>query len=361
MLRRSLLAALTGLAACGTRAVSPPPGEEIPSFLRGFDQDPAGGARAATLDWFQAAGRGLLFDYGVYSQLGRGPRVQFDERIPVARYSQLKSGFDPAGFNPEHLASLAMECGAGYVGLTARHADGFCLFRTIETDFNSLDVSGRDLLGELAEACEHRSLGLLLSYSYAADWRHPYFFPPNTSRTAWKESRPAYATPQPEYRFEGDEDFLHYVRFAHHQLQEIANRYPAIAGIRLEPLAGYRARPDLFPVGQAYSLLREARPEALISFGTGANGEEDFISTAIGSHQPVEGPVSLPKEKPAELCVSLGRGGPQGGSENHPTVPALREAARSAAAEGANLLLRLELLPDGSLAANHERLLLGLG
>lgn len=362
--RREVLAAIAGLAGCSSIILRPGPKSEYPSFLNGFEAQFASAPRAAALSWFRSAGRGLFLEYGVYSQLGRGPSVQFDERIPVARYGELMSGFDPAGFDADRLAALALACGARYIGLTARHADGFCLFRTIESEFNSLESSGRDLVGELAESCERRALGLLLTYSYAADWRHPYFFPPETSRTRWRGSRPPYEAPQPEYRFENDEDFLHYVRYAHNQLQEIAYRYPALAGIRLEPLVGYQARPDLFPVGQAYSLLREARPEVLVSFGLGANGDEDFTSEELRPAQPqgAISPAPAAGGKPAELSVRL-RTGASEGSRNgrRRDVAALREAALEASASEANLLLRADLLPDGSLDALDEDMLVELG
>ncbi len=358
--RREVLAAVAGLAGCSTTVLQPGSKSEFPSFLNRFEAQFSSAPRAAALAWFLSAGRGLFLEYGVYTQLGRGAAVQFDERIPVARYGELISGFDPAGFDAERLAALAVACGARYIGLTARHADGFCLFRTIETEFNSLESSGRDLVGELAESCERRALGLLLTYSYAADWRHPYFFPPETSRTGWRGSRPPYSEPQPEYRFANDEDFLHYVRYAHNQLQEIAYRYPALAGIRLKPLAGYQARPDLFPVGQAYSLLREARPEALVSFGLGANGEEDFTTAELGYEESPAGidPFPAAGSKPAELGLRLRTAVADG---HRRTVASLRDAASEASAREANLLLKVALLPDGSLDSRDEELLLELG
>ena len=362
--RREFLATVAGLTGCSSAVLQPRPKTELPRFLKGFEAQYASAPRDASQAWFRSAGRGLFLEYGIYTRLGRGPSVQFDERIPVARYGELSAGFEPAGFDAARLAALAVECGARYIGLTARHADGFCLFRTIETEFNSLESSGRDLVGELAESCERRALGLLLSYSYAADWRHPYFFPPETSRTGWEGSRPPYDEPQPEYLFENDEDFLHYVRFAHHQLQEIAYRYPALAGIRLEPLAGYRSRPDLFPVGQTYSILREARPEALVSFGLGANGDEDFTAAEWARTEPPVGIDSRPavSGKPAELGLRLRTPPSADSSERRRrTVAELREAALEASARGANLLLRAELLPDGSLDSRDEQILVELG
>lgn len=357
MRRRELLAAVTGLAACSRRTDL---GSDCPPFLQGFQDAYSRDPRTAAQAWFRSAGLGLFLEYGVYTQLGRGPSVQFDERIPVARYGELGSTFDPVAFDATRLAGIADECGARYVGLTARHADGFSLFRTIETDFNSLGSGGRDLVGELAEACSARELGLLLSYSYAADWRHPYFYPPETSITDWRGARPAYDEPQPEYRFDEDEDFLHYVRYAHHQLEEIAYRYPSLAGIRLGPLAGYRARPDLFPVAHTYTVVRDARPEALVSFGLGANGDEDFAAAdwVPAGRGANDARPAASGTMPVELGLSLRTLGPEPRSRS---PRELREALGATLDRGANLLLRAELQPDGSMDSRDEQTLLELG
>ena len=360
MRRREFLVAAAGLASCSSQSLAPEPGRLVPRFLAGreavFASDPGKAAAA----WFREARTGLLLQYGVYSQTGRGPDVQFRERIPLADYGRLGATFDPSRFSADRITEIAARSGIGYVGLPARHADGFCLFRTIESDFNSLECSGRDLVGELDAACRQKALGLFLSYSYAADWRHPYFFPAETSRSDWRGSRPPYPVPPDEYRFRKDEDFLRYIRYAHTQLQEIAYRYEAVAGIWLEPLAGYHARPDLFPVGQTYAILREARPGILIGFGRGASGDEDFVSDIgagpprlSGRTQPTPVP---PAAKPVETCRDLSA--PHGAEANPLAGPEILGLAKRSAARGANLLLRASLEPDGSLRAADERSLL---
>lgn len=316
-------------------------------YLPNEEGDDAGGALELARRWFLDARYGLFLQYGVYSLLGRGPMVQFVDRIPVSRYTDLMRSFDPSGFDAEAIADLAVSAGMRYIGFPARQADGFCMFRTIETDFNSLEASGRDLVQELADACRARGLGLLLAYSYAADWRHPYFFPAATAQLGWRGGRPAYDVRPPEYKFERDEDFLHYIRFAHNQLQEIAYRYAALAGIRLEPVIGYYARPDLFPVGQTYAILREAQPGLLIGFGVGANGEEDFASAA-DEFRPLPAAAAAwqaNQGKPLELRASL---------RPPAELPGKLEASRAA---GANLLLVAQLAADGSFAPADERAL----
>ncbi len=311
------------------------------------------GQRFAALEWFRASGLGLHLEYGVHSQLGRGPAVQFEDRIPPSIYRQLKASFDASGFDAPSIVRIAAGCGFQYVGLTARHADGFCLFRTTATEFNALEATGRDLLMELCDACAERGLGLAVTFSYAADWSHPYFFPAESSWTAWLGARPDYADVPPEYRFERDEDFLGYVRDVHHQLQEIAYRYRPLAILRLEPEPGYHARPDLFPIGQTYGLLREACPGTLIAFGAGVTGDEDFC--ALPEVRPAA-PVSAlaaaawerNRDKPREVPYSLA-------SAPESQVSAMLEAYRARATAGAGCLMTLSLRADGSVPPAARR------
>ena len=359
MNRRSFLVAPAALLGCGRATVSDAPDAECPAFLREFESQYLAAPRDAASAWFRTARNGLFLRFGVYSQLGGGPTVQFDERIPLASYAALRDTFDPSGFDADTIVEVAQRAGMKYVSLTARHADGFSLFRTVGTDFNCLEGSGRDLVGELAEACDRGSMGLILAYSYAADWRHPYFYPSNSARIEGYLSRPAYPSPPPEYKFEGDEDFLHYINYAHNQLQEVVYRYRPLAGIRLEPTAGYRARPDLFPIDQTYSILREANPAALVAFGEGVTGNEDYVSI---ERTALDDGAVLSKfrnsERPREIRQDLESANEVGDARSPAT---LLEALEHARALGANLLVGVSLRPDGSLDPADERCLAEFG
>ena len=357
--RRSFLVAPAALIGCGP-ATNPATSEaECPRFLRAFKTRYAASPREATLAWFSGASRGLFLRYGVYSQLRGGPRAQFDERIPLAHYAALRDTFDPSGFDAERIANVAQGAGMRYVAMTAKHADGFSLFRTVETDFNCLEGSGRDLIGELAEACDRRSLGLFLTYSYAADWRHPYFYPSESERSGGFLSRPAYPPSPPEYKFENDEDFLHYIRYAHNQLQEVAYRYRPLAGVRLEPVAGYLARPDLFPIAQTYSILREADQGILVAFGAGITGDEDYVSVerAALEDEAVSSKFRN-SDSPREIREDLASGAGEASADALATLMRGLENARDL---GASLLVGASLRPDGSLDPSDERCLRELG
>ena len=287
----------------------------------------------------------------------------FTTRSRLPNTPSSRTAFDASGFDAERLADLALACGARYVNFNARGPDGFCLFRTNTTDFTSLNSPARrDLVEETAAACRARGLGLFLSYSYAMDWRHPYFFPHESAGLGWEYARPAYATKPPEYRLEREEDFFLYLKFVHRQLEEILHRYESLAGLSLYPAMGYFSRSDLFILPQTYSLIREIQPGTLIAFGPGVNGEEDFTT-----HRGLPGPEAawaaplaaeawvMNHDKPNERRLPVGAGAFL--SEQ------IEDGGRPVRTPKAdNLLLDIELDPDGaSFPRKHAAILERLG
>jgi alpha-L-fucosidase len=317
-----------------------------------YDEDP----RQARLRWFKEADFGLFMHYGLYSLLGRGEWVMYQEAIPVAQYEPLKDRFTAENFDADFITDLALAAGMQYVNLTARHHDGFCLFRTAQTDYNSVDSpAGRDLVGELADACRRKGLGLFLYYSYGVDWHHPYFF---DRREHCRNARPAYTEPQPEYLFEKDSDFQHYIDYAHAQLVELLTQYGPLAGIWLDPIMGYWGRPELFPIHETYALIRETQPGCLISFKQGACGEEDFVAPERKSHalkRAGEAGMRVWRKnrgKPVEICDTLQPrkwGYDASADGKHKTADDVMKMLADAREQNANLLLNTGPLPDGSI------------
>lgn len=370
MQRRKFLALAAASGACSYDPIPADPEPEFPKFLAGYEERYAEDPRGAMLEWFSDADFGLFMHYGVYSQLKHGEWVQLRERIPVAEYAKLKDSFDPKNFDADKITDMAIAGGMKYVNLTARHHDGFCLFRTNETDFNSLDACGRDLVDELADACHAKGLGLFLYYSYALDWRHPYFYSRETAGLDWRFARPDYPEPQPEYKFEKDEDFLHYIKFVHTQLEEMIFRYRPLAGIWLDPIMGFYARPEMFPIGQTYEIIRAAQPGILICFKQGANGGEDFTAPEREprAHQS-GGRLAADvwernKGKPIEICDTLQPrvwGYDERNNGEHRSADDVMAMLDSCKKYDANLLLNTGPLPDGSIDPVDERTLQEVG
>lgn len=350
---------------------------KIPSYLAGYEKTYAKNPRQAALEWFRNARFGLFLHYGLYSQLGRGEWVMLKEAIPVAEYEKLKENFRAENFNAGEIVRLAKNAEMKYINITTRHHDSFCLFRTDATDFNVMHTPcKRDLVAELAAACEKEGLGLFLYYSYAADWRHPYFYP----RTAgWSAARPDYQTPEPTYKFRHDGDFRHYVDFMHAQIEELLTNYGPVAGFWLDPIMGYYMRRDLFPIDETYTLIRRLQPQCLISFKQGANGDEDFAAPEHKSGSLAERlrDWKAPREtidyaeevweknrgKHGEICTTLHPwwGYFEGPDSFHRTPTDVLRLLGGAAACGANLNVNTGPLPDGSIHPTDEKTLLAVG
>lgn len=329
---------------------------EVPSYLQDYQKEYKENPKEANLKWFNDAEYGMFIHYGLYSILEKGEWVQLRDTIPVSEYAKLKDRFTAENFNADEITDIAKDAGMRYITITSKHHDGFCLFRTKATDFNVLNSPAkRDLIKELYEACEQKGLGLFLYYSYGADWKHPYFY---SRESGWSAARPAYAEPQPEYKFKKDEDFKIYVDFVHEQLKEILNQYPNIAGIWFDPIMGYYSRPDLFPVDSTYALIRKMSPHALISFKQGANGDEDFMAPERGGSAKVGQQFDVAKivyeknkDKPREICNTLQ---PHAWGYNkkydgkHKSADDVIEMLSNAKKTNANLLLNVGPKSDGS-------------
>ena len=342
-----------------------PAHSQVPSYLKEYRNEYKKNPREANLHWFQDAGFGMFIHYGLYSQLGKGEWVQLRDTIPLDKYIKLKDSFSPSGFDADFIVKLAKKAGMKYITITSKHHEGFCLFKTKETDYNSVNSPAhRDLIGEMAKACEKEGLGLFLYYSYAADWHHPYFY---SREAGWNNARPDYKEKPAEYKYKKPEDFRRYVDYVQAQLKELLTQYPTVAGIWFDPIMGFYANPDVFPIKETYALIRKLSPHALISFKQGANGDEDFMAPERGGNAKVgeQYPIArkayeLNKDKPKEVCNTMQPHLPgiDGGSTwgynkaidgHHLKVEDVRRLLDEAQSNHYNLLLNIGPLPDGSV------------
>lgn len=328
----------------------------VPAYLADYQEEFQENPRLANLHWFRDAGYGMFIHYGLYSQLEKGEWVQLRDTIPVAEYAKLKDHFTAENFDADRITEIAIQAGMKYITITSKHHDGFCLFETGATDFNVMNSPAkRDLIKALYESCNEKGLGLFLYYSYAADWKHPWFY---SRESGWKNARPAYPEPQPEYLFNEDEDFRKYTEFVHQQLTELLTQYPNIAGIWLDPIMGFYSKPEIFPIDSTYALIRKLSPHALISFKQGANGDEDFVApersggARVGQQFEVARIVyERNKEKPREICNTLqphAWGYNKKHDGNHKTADDILQLLHQADSMNANLLLNVGPMGDGT-------------
>lgn len=348
----------------------------IPSYLKGYEKLYAADPREASLAWFRDAKLGMFIHYGLYSLLCRGEWVMYDAKIHVAHYESLRDIFKADYFNAEEIADLAVQSEMKYINFTIRHHDSFCLFDTKETAFNSVNSpAGRDLLKELAAACEKRGIGLFLNYSYGADWRHPYFL---SNETGVPLSRPYYPNAEPSYLYKEETDFRYYIAFVHAQIRELLTNYGPIAGMWFDRTEPYYLRPDLFPIGETYHLVRSLQPQCLISFRHGVTGAEDFMTQDMhlvpleeqlrnsGASQEA---IDLSnyifrkhKNKRNEVCIPMQmKGWGYINSVKHMSTDEAMLKLRYAADLNCNLLLNTGLYPDGTVPPEDVRVFKAMG
>ena len=124
---------------------------------------------------------GMFVHYGLYSALGGryhgetvkglGEWIQRKAQIPIAEYEKLgREGFCPSPDFARNLVSAAKDAGMHFIVLTSKHHDGFCLYNTKFSDYNSYKFFGRDLCRELADECRRQGLELGFYYSHTLDW-----------------------------------------------------------------------------------------------------------------------------------------------------------------------------------------------
>lgn len=350
---------------------------EMPGYLKGYEAEYAKSPREAALAWFRDAKYGLFIHWGPASLTGRGMWVMYNERIPIEKYEQLARDFKGEKFDAKAIVDLAVKAKMRYVTFVAKHHDGFALWDSAASDYDSMDYPAkRDFLRELSVACQEAGLGLFVYYSIGLDWHHPFFM----TAKEYDPARPHYKTPPAAYRYRGPEDFAHYLNYAKAQITEICTNYGPIAGLWFDTIGGVYQHPNMFRIQEVYDLIHAIQPHALIIFKTGATGTEDAITgeREMGSLADVFRSAGLPKSvqdaadaaweankaKPAELNIPIQTIGWAYHTTNRQRQKNAKEVwglLQQCANMRANLLLNIGPKPDGSVLEANVKTLTEVG
>lgn len=204
----------------------------------------------------------MFIHFGLYSYYGgvwdgkpvtRGysEQIQAHAGIYSDWYAQAAAHFDPHEFDAAAIASLAKKAGMHSIVFTSKHHDGFCMFDTRTTGYDSVEMtpSGRDYVRELSHACEEAGLKFGLYFSLI-DWNYPHAYPISSHNAD-------FITPQ------------------HHELnmrqvEELVTRYGDISELWFDmgSLTPAQSR-DL------YELVRKHQPDCMVS-GRLGNDMYDF-------------------------------------------------------------------------------------
>src|ERR1044072_3919224 len=141
--------------------------------------------RDARMEWWREARFGMFIHWGVYSvpagvykgqKINRiGEWIMNRGKIPVAEYQAFAKEFNPILYNPDEWVRMAKDAGMKYIVITAKHHDGFAMFKSNASKWNIADATpyGKDVLKPLAAACKKYGIRLGFYYSQAQDWNNP--------------------------------------------------------------------------------------------------------------------------------------------------------------------------------------------
>jgi len=137
--------------------------------------------RAERMRWFTEGRFGMFIHWGVYSvpageyngTKGGGEWLQDQAKIPASKYELFAKDFNPVKFDAKEWVRIAKDAGMKYIVITAKHHDGFSMYRSDLTNWGIKSTPfQRDPLKELASACKEADMKLCFYYSIM-DWHHP--------------------------------------------------------------------------------------------------------------------------------------------------------------------------------------------
>ena len=290
-------------------------------------------------DWWFERRFGMFVHWGIYAIHGIHEQEQWRYRVPRAEYVKLPQQWNPVKYDPNAWLDLADEAGMKYMCLTTKHHDGFCLWDTKQTSYNTMNTPyGKDVLRLLADACHRRGVPLCLYYSIA-DWHQPNY--PNQGRTHELQ-------PQP-----GDQpDWGRYMEFLKAQVRELCTNYGEISGFWWDMNVPKFVDPSV------NEMIRKLQPKAVINnrgFDPGDFGTPERDYEAGGEE-------ALVFSQRTEACQSVGSEswGYRKDEDYYDDRHLLRSIDKYLARD-ANYLLNVGPMPDGTIAPRPAAILRRIG
>lgn len=288
--------------------------------------------------WFDDARFGMFVHFGIYSVAARHEWVQNFEKLTDDEYRPYFEHFDPDLFDAREIARTAKATGMGYVVLTTKHHDGFCLWNTSLTDFTSVAACGRDLVREHIDALRAEGLKVGLYHSLI-DWRHPDF------TIDWVHPRrdDVNAAELNEGR-----DMARYREYLHGQVRELLTDYGQIDYLFFdfnypERKQGWDGKgPQDWGADQLLALCRDLQPDMLVNDRLGIPA--DFVTPE--QYQPTA-PLTVDGEAQVwEACQTLnGSWGYHRDNTDQKSATLLVQMLADSVSMNGNMLLNIG--PDG--------------
>ncbi|MFW5863964.1 MAG: alpha-L-fucosidase [bacterium] len=282
--------------------------------------------REKRMQWFREARLGMIIHFGLYSVLERNEWAYNRDRIPRADYDALADQFQPRPGCCEEWVACAAKAGMRYAVLTTKHHDGFCLWDTKQTDFNSvLHGPKRDLIKEFVEACRKHGIKVGLYYSLM-DWHHPDGYQCKNDDSARER----------------------FLEFTNGCIDELCRNYGKIDIFWFDVPAPLP--PEKWEAEEMITRIRKMQPGIIVNDRTGLPA--DYAT-------PEEGVVIAEPGRDWEAAMTFNHvwGYAKAADQDYRSVRDVIKLILQVSAHGGNLLLNIGPKPDGSVPdMSRERL-----
>lgn len=291
---------------------------------------------------FQDDKLGVFIHWGIYSMLADGEWALQVKGLKVQDYRKLASGFYPSKFNADEWVAAIKASGAKYICITSRHHDGFSMFDTKFSDYNIVKATPfkRDILKELAAACEKHGIKLHIYYSHL-DWD--------------REDYPLGSSGRNNGRATDKQDWNSYYKFMNNQLTELLTNYGKIGALWFD--GKWEQKKDFnWQLPEQYALIHSIQPGCLIGNNhheAPIPGEDFQMFERDLPGQNTKGMSGQPVGAlPLEMCETLNK--TWGYNINDRDFKPLKEIIHllvKAAGNNSNLLINVGPQPNGELPA----------
>ena len=302
------------------------------------------------LDWWRDARFGMFIHWGLYAVpagtwedkgTGHAEWIRTTAQIPIGTYDKFVDEFNPVNFDANAWCEMANDAGMGYIVITSKHHDGFCLFDSEHTDFDIMSTPfKRDIMKELAEAAPKHDVRMSWYHSIM-DWHHPDYLP----RRGWETERTAVGADMQRFR-----------SYLHAQVTELLTNYGPIGimwfdGEWESTWRGAYGR-------ELYELCTTLQPEVIVNNRLGARGGMSGLTGMDGYAGGYGGDYMTPEQEIPdavdkgidwETCMTMNnRWGYNSNDYNFKSTTDLLQKLSDIVSKNGNFLLNVGPKPDGT-------------
>ena len=288
----------------------------------------------------------MFIHFGLYSHLGgvwdgEPVRQGYSEQIQSFAgifsdwYAETAYEFNPVNFDADQIALLAKEAGMRSIVFTSKHHDGFCMYDTETTGYNSMKMlqTGRDFVREISEACSRHGLRFGLYYSLI-DWNFPHAYPISSHNA----------------------DFVtvEHHEFSKKQVRELLTSYGPVSELWFDmgSLEPWQSK-------ELYDLVKSLQPDCMVS---GRLGNDFYDFAVMADNKLPQTTLHAPWQSAASMFSETWsyRSWQDRGDVSDKVAEKMRTLI-NVVSSGGNYLLNIGPASDGSVVPFEKDVLLSVG